>query len=325
MQATTFKNPRRINSDYEALEKRGYRFGKKIGKGSYGNVVVAKFEDKRKGKKLDLACKCVAKDKAPRDFLDKFFPREIEVLRKISHPNIISIHSILQSGQTVFIFMRWAEKGDLLDYIKNAGALSESHACLWFFQMCSAIKYLHSLDYAHRDLKCENILISRRMNVKIADFGFTRKCIDESGDKIMSETFCGSTGNKKESWKNKIYISHRYAAYAPPEIVCGDSYDPMKSDVWSLGVILFIMLNSLMPFDDSNSRKLLRDQQEQRYQIRENIAEKLSDNCKSMIKDLLEPCPETRKDIFQIYQSSWLKKHVDNEIMKWRMDYLFCI
>lgn len=196
--ASISKFPKRQNSDYEALERRGYRFGKKIGKGSYGHVMVARYEDrKQNGKRIVLACKCVAKDKAPKDFLDKFFPREIEILRKISHPNIIAIHSILQSGSTVFIFMRWAERGDLLDYVKQNGPIPESHACLWFYQMVSAIKYLHNLDYAHRDLKCENILISRRMNIKIADFGFTRKCSDENGDKIMSETFCGSAGKQK--------------------------------------------------------------------------------------------------------------------------------
>jgi testis-specific serine kinase len=186
-------------SDYEALERRGYKFGKKIGKGSYGNVVVVRYQDKLKQRDLTLACKCVDKNKAPKDFLIKFFPREIEILRKISHPYIISIHSILQSGQTVFIFMKWAENGDLLDFILKQGSLAESHACLWFYQMCSAIKYLHSLNYAHRDLKCENILISAKLNIKIADFGFTRKCIDDTGDKVKSETFCGSTGKKTKT------------------------------------------------------------------------------------------------------------------------------
>jgi len=188
------KTPTRQSSDVLALERRGYNFGSKIGKGSYGCVVAAKYKDTSSGDSLDLACKYVDKTTAPKDFLEKFFPREIEVLTKISHPNIIGIHSILQSGNTVFIFMRWAENGDLLDYIKNGGAISEPQANLWFYQMVSAIRYLHSMDYAHRDLKCENILISKHMNIKIADFGFARKCIDARQDKIMSHTFCGSAG-----------------------------------------------------------------------------------------------------------------------------------
>lgn len=190
------KLPKRLNYDVFALERRGYTFGRKIGKGSYGCVIKARYEDKSLNQTVELACKYVDKSKAPKDFLQKFFPREIEVLTKVVHPNIIGIHSILQSGSTVFIFMRWAEHGDLLDFIKNYGAIVEAQANLWFFQMVSAIKYIHSLNYAHRDLKCENILISKHMNIKIADFGFCRKCVNERNEKIMSETFCGSAGKQ---------------------------------------------------------------------------------------------------------------------------------
>lgn len=192
--------PRRQNSDASALERRGYSFGKRIGKGSYGNVVTARYDENNSGDLVQLACKYVDKSKAPKDFLDKFLPREIEVLSKISHPSIIGIHSIMQSGKTVFIFMQWAENGDLLDYVKKRGVVSEAQANLWFFQMVSAIKYLHAMNYAHRDLKCENVLISKHLNVKIADFGFARKCVDEKNVKILSQTFCGSAGERKFPW-----------------------------------------------------------------------------------------------------------------------------
>lgn len=185
---------KRQNVDAFALEKRGYRFGKRIGKGSYGNVVTAHYNDKGSGDSLELACKYVDKSKAPKEFLHKFLPREIEVLSKISHPNIIGIHSILQSGNTVFIFMQWAQNGDLLNHIKDKGAVPEAQAKLWFFQMTGAVRYIHNMNYAHRDLKCENILISKHMNAKIADFGFARKCVDDKNIKVLSQTFCGSAG-----------------------------------------------------------------------------------------------------------------------------------
>ena len=188
------KLPKRQSSDILALERRGYEFGKKLGKGSYGNVIAALFKDTKSKSTIELACKCVDKSKAPKDFLEKFFPREIQILTKISHPAIIGIHSILQSGSKVFIFMRMAENGDLLDYIKDNGAVVENQANLWFYQMTSAIKYLHSMNFAHRDLKCENILISKHMNIKIADFGFARSCVDDKNEKILSGTFCGSAG-----------------------------------------------------------------------------------------------------------------------------------
>jgi serine kinase len=186
--------PRNGTTDILALERRGYRFYKKIGKGSYGSVVRSSYFDLQTNSKLDLACKYVNKKKAPADFLQKFFPREIQLLTQISHPNIIKIHSILQSGDTVFIFMRFAENGDLLEYIKKHGPIVESQANLWFYQMASAIQYLHSMDVAHRDLKCENILITKHMNLKLADFGFARDCVDQAGQRVFSETYCGSAG-----------------------------------------------------------------------------------------------------------------------------------
>ncbi|XP_030764103.1 testis-specific serine/threonine-protein kinase 2 [Sitophilus oryzae] len=281
------------NSEVNALEQRGYLIGKKIGQGSYATVHLADYVDNTGPKKMRLACKIFDKEKAPKDFLEKFFPRELEILTKIENPHIIQVHSILQRGPRVFIFMRYADNGDLLDFIKRNGVVPEQQAKIWFRQMASGLHYLHGKNIAHRDLKCENILLSRKFNVKLADFGFARFCVDSDNRRILSQTYCGS------------------AAYAAPEVVNGTPYNPKLSDVWSLGIILFIMLNASMPFDDSNLRKLLKDQMTKNWVFRSRVRETLSSSAKSLVRHLLEPDLTLRLTLDRVMQHEWLRIRKD--------------
>lgn len=280
-----------FHSDIIALESRGYSLGRKIGKGTYATVTLAQYID-NKGQHIKLACKIIDKTKTAKDFLQKFFPRELDIITKLDHPNIIHIHSILQRGPKVFIFMKYAENGDLLDYIKLHGPIGELKCKEFFLQILSGISYLHSMNITHRDLKCENILLSKKMHVKLADFGFAKFC---SNSEILSETYCGS------------------AAYAAPEVVSGTPYDPKIADIWSLGVILFIMLNSSMPFDDGNLFKLLVDQKNRNFNFRTRIANTISDDCKNLIHHLLDPDTSKRYTIDQIENCSWLKNDSESK------------
>lgn len=112
--------------DLQVFEKRGYKFGKLIGHGSYGKVISASYHDIQSGSTVELACKYVNKKKAPQDFRCKFLPREIQLLTQLSHPHIIKLHSIFTTDDLVFIFMRFAENGDLLEFITTHGPLPES-------------------------------------------------------------------------------------------------------------------------------------------------------------------------------------------------------
>jgi serine kinase len=156
---------------FPSLEKRGFTFGQKIGRGSTSVVLRSTFRDKD-GKVLDLACKIVDKmalDKTQhKDFLQKFFPREIELMMKLNHPNIIGIHAILESKNVVFVFQQFAENGDLLRKIQKEGRIEEKQAREWYKQLLNGLGYLHNLGYAHRDIKCENIFISRSNNMKVS-------------------------------------------------------------------------------------------------------------------------------------------------------------
>lgn len=205
----------------------------------------------------------------------------------------MQVHSILQRGPRVFIFMRYADNGDLLDFVKNNGVVPEQQSRLWFRQMASGLHYLHSKNIAHRDLKCENILLSRKFNVKLADFGFARFCVDHEGRRVLSRTYCGS------------------AAYAAPEVVACTPYNPKLADVWSLGIILFIMLNGTMPFDDENLRKLLKDQMSRNWVFRSRVRDTVSTLAKSIVRQILEPDITLRLTLERVLSHDWIRTRKD--------------
>ncbi len=107
------------------------------------------------------------KIKVDDDDLDKFLPREIDILQRVSHPNIISLYQIIDTDRHCFFALEMAENGDFIDYLNSRESLLEEEARFVFKQMCEAISYCHSLDIAHRDLKLENIFLDKEMNVKI--------------------------------------------------------------------------------------------------------------------------------------------------------------
>ncbi|XP_053685646.1 testis-specific serine/threonine-protein kinase 3 [Sabethes cyaneus] len=271
-----------------ALAQHGYHIGSKIGKGSFSSVRLARWIIKNQNV-TTLACKVIDVRKGTEEFVKKFFPRELSVLMKVRHPNIIRIHSILKRERMVFIFMDYAEGGDLLKFINNNGALKESQAKLWFAQLVNAVRYLHSMDVAHRDLKCENILLSKKGSVLLADFGFARFCGEEHGN--FSETYCGS------------------AAYAAPEVILGKPYNPMAADVWSLGIILFVMLNAAMPFDERNVKTLVDDHLDRNYRFDEAVLPQLSLAAVRTVFELLNPEPSVRITLDRLFDLKWIDEN----------------
>ncbi|XP_018332598.1 testis-specific serine/threonine-protein kinase 1 [Agrilus planipennis] len=275
-------------SEEYTLTSRGYALIKKLGEGSYAKVYLSEFSKGKDKKSTQLACKIIDTAKAPKDFVRKFLPRELEILIKLNHPHIIHVHSIFQRKTKYFIFMRYAENGDLLEYILKKGVIPEGQARVWLRQIALALQYLHEMEIAHRDLKCENALITSNYNIKLADFGFARYVIDNHGKKITSDTYCGSL------------------SYAAPEVLRGMPYHPKIADLWSVGVILYIMLNKAMPFDDNNIKRLYEQQISRRWRFRAKVADSLSEQVKKLTANLLEPDTTKRFVVNQILTSDWL-------------------
>ncbi|XP_064610669.1 testis-specific serine/threonine-protein kinase 4-like [Liolophura sinensis] len=227
---------------HTVLESLGITVGKTLGHGSYASV-KSSYDAK---KKEEVAIKIVSRRRAPQDYLEKFLPREIEVLKILRHPSLIKFYQVIETTNRIYIVMEVANNGDLLDAIRNNTYIQEAQSRLWFTQIHEGIVYIHSKGVAHRDIKCENILLDKQNNIKITDFGFAKRIFPvKSVQDVLSETYCGSY------------------AYASPEILKGIAYDPFISEVWSMGVVLFTMVFGRLPYDDSDLRRLLKQVQRQ--------------------------------------------------------------
>ncbi|XP_078521701.1 testis-specific serine/threonine-protein kinase 2 [Lissotriton helveticus] len=269
--------------DAVVLKKKGYTLGINLGEGSYAKVKSA-YSDRLK---INVAVKIVDRKKAPADFLEKFLPREMEILSVVNHRAIIRTYEIFETSEgKVYIVMELGVQGDLLEFIKSRGSLPEELARKMFLQLSSAIKYCHDIDIVHRDLKCENLLLDKEFNVKVSDFGFAKRCTKDDHGKIhLSKTFCGS------------------AAYAAPEVLQGIAYQPKVCDIWSLGVILFIMVCGTMPYDDSNIKRMLKLQKEHRVDYPRSKS--LSVEVKDLIYHMLQPDVIRRYTIEDALGHNW--------------------
>ncbi|NWI89783.1 TSSK1 kinase, partial [Pitta sordida] len=224
------------------LRKKGYILGKTLGEGSYGKVKCAYSHRLR----CKVAIKIINETKISQNVLEKFLPREMEALKCLHHPSIIETYEIFETSVgKLYIVMELAENGSLLSYLSTKGPMEEGIARNKFQQLASAIKHCHDLDFAHRDLKCDNILLDEDLNFRLTDFGFSKRLArDANGKIIFSHTFCGSL------------------AYSAPELLERIPCDPRISDMWSLGIILFAMLYAAQPFDSSNVREMLQIQKQ---------------------------------------------------------------
>ncbi|XP_048354155.1 NUAK family SNF1-like kinase 2 [Sphaerodactylus townsendi] len=251
-----------------------YEFLETLGKGTYGKVKKAR---ERSGKLV--AIKSIRKDKIKDEQDLVHIRREIEIMSSLNHPHIIAVHEVFENSSKIVIVMEYASKGDLYDYINERQRLTEQEARHFFRQVVSAVYYCHKNGIVHRDLKLENILLDSNGNIKIADFGLSNVF---QQDRFL-QTFCGSP------------------LYASPEIVNGRPYKGPEVDSWSLGVLLYILIHGVMPFDGQDYKTLVKQITSGDY--REPT--KLSDAC-GLIRWMLMVNPERRATIEDIASHWWV-------------------
>jgi serine kinase len=160
-----------------------------LGKGTYSKVKQA-FDF---AKYRQLAVKIIDRSKAPKDFQEKFLPRELDIWPKVNHPNVIRMYDCIVHGDKIYMLLEYAKGGDMLNYIQNIkGPVNDKDCKLWMRQICSAVSYLHQMNIIHRDLKLENLLLDANRNIKLCDFGFSKDLNQLTGVDELSRTYCGS-------------------------------------------------------------------------------------------------------------------------------------
>ncbi|XP_029318734.1 testis-specific serine/threonine-protein kinase 6 [Cottoperca gobio] len=265
------------------LESCGYTVKSNLGEGMFGKVMNAYST----GLKRRVAIKVIDKKKVEATYLERFLSREMEIIRSLNHPNIVKTLDIVESHQSkVYVVMELCVKGDVLKHINVKGALPEHSGCRLFTQLCEAVQYLHNIDLAHRDLKCENLLLDKHCNLKVCDFGFSKRLTYTHGKVVLSETFCGTS------------------SYAAPEILQSFPYNPKVSDVWSMGVVLYMMLYASMPYDATNIRRMVEIQI--LHIINFPNIPSVSWEAKDLIRSILHPVVEQRNTIQNMLQSPWM-------------------
>lgn len=205
--------------------------------------------------------------------------REISVFMQVEHPNISTFFRVSFRQPILFFFMEYSPNGTLLNYVNKSKYLEENEARRLFLQLFSVLRHLHAAHFlVHRDLKLENVLMDKENNIKLIDFGLSSTFYNNH-----LRTFVGSPG------------------YQPPEIIGGHEYDE-KCDVWSLGICLFAMLTSRLPFtvQTHNMRRLLQEAESFNSPIG------ISPQCSDILHKMLQGLPNRRPTLLQLQNHPWL-------------------
>ncbi|GAA6013598.1 hypothetical protein JCM11491_002720 [Sporobolomyces phaffii] len=248
-----------------------------LGTGSFGKVKLARHV--KTG--LKVAMKFISKRKISTAEMSNRVHREIQYLSLLRHPHIIKLYDVISSPSDIVMVIEYLS-GELFDYIVKRGKMPEDEARRFFQQIMSALDYCHSHNIVHRDLKPENLLLDENLNVKIADFGLSN--IMRDGDFL--KTSCGSPN------------------YAAPEVISGKLYAGPEIDIWSCGVILFVMLCGRLPFDDDHIPLLFKKINGGIF----SLPPFLSAEARSLLTKMLTVDSNKRIKLHEIRQLAWFQK-----------------
>jgi len=262
-----------------------YILGDTIGKGTFSKVKYAVDTTTNQ----EYAIKIIDRQMIVREGMESQLKREIAIMNILKHKHVIQLKEVLQSQHNIYIVLELVTGGELFDKIVKAKRFPEQVARRYFQQLISAMDYCHSNGIAHRDLKPENLLLDAQDNVKISDFGLSN--FSNHDQSYLMTTTCGTPN------------------YVAPEVLSEKGYVGFKADVWSAGIILFVMLCGYLPFEDENIKQLFQKIEKGQYRL----PSFLSDGAKHLISRMLVVNPEQRVTIKDIINDPWFAEGYQKE------------
>lgn len=259
-----------------------YRLKSVLGQGAFSTVREAKHKN---DPFQTYAVKCVERAKLSKEDEDALVD-EVGILREFDHKAIICLFDFFQDDKMYFLVMEQMLGGELFDRIVAKSYYNEKEARDVCKILLEAVGYCHSNSVAHRDLKPENLLLVSQTDdykVKIADFGFAKRVLHPNS----LVTQCGTPG------------------YVAPEILEGRRYDT-KADMWSVGVILYILLGGYPPFIENNQRMLFRKIRKGQYEFHEEYWGSVTQDAKTLIAQLLNIDPVGRLSASKALHNKWI-------------------
>ncbi|KAK2846938.1 hypothetical protein Q5P01_009937 [Channa striata] len=254
-----------------------YEIERTIGKGNFAVVKLATHIIT----KAKVAIKIVDKTQLDEENLKKIF-REVQIMKLLKHPHIIRLYQVMETERMIYLVTEYASGGEIFDHLVAHGRMAEKDARKKFKQIVAAVHFCHCRNIVHRDLKAENLLLDHNLNIKIADFGFSNMF---SRGQLL-KTWCGSP------------------PYAAPELFEGKEYDGPKVDIWSLGVVLYVLVCGALPFDGSTLHNLRARVLSGKFRI----PFFMSTDCEYLIRHMLVLEPSKRLTMEQICKNKWMRQ-----------------
>ncbi|KAF2305485.1 hypothetical protein GH714_005666 [Hevea brasiliensis] len=258
-----------------------YELGRTLGEGTFAKVKFARNSETGE----NVAIKILDKEKVLRHKMIGQIKREISTMKLIRHPNVIRMYEVMASKTKIYIVLEFVTGGELFDKIASRGRLKEDEARKYFQQLINAVDYCHSRGVYHRDLKPENLLLDASGVLKVSDFGLSALPQQVREDGLLHTT-CGTPN------------------YVAPEVINNKGYDGAKADLWSCGVILYVLMAGYLPFEESNLMALYK----KIFKADFTCPPWFSSSAKKLIKRILDPNPLTRITIAEVIENEWFKK-----------------